>query len=57
MMPRVMMPSAQCSIEPNVDAVEGDLLLRIAPVPHRLVVPRVAEGIDVGRGDVRGKMP
>src|SRR5204863_2207776 len=32
-------------------AVEGDLLLGIAAVPHRLIVPRVAERVDVGGGD------
>jgi hypothetical protein len=45
-----MMPSAQCSIEPNVAPSNGDLLLGIAAVPHRFLVPRVAERVDVGRG-------
>src|SRR5262249_22210235 len=30
-------------------AVEGDLPLRITAVPHRLLVPRVAQRVDVGR--------
>src|SRR4029077_6988792 len=32
-------------------AVEADLLLRIAAVPHGVVVPGVAERVDVGGGD------
>src|SRR5262245_44027866 len=36
---------------PERGAVEGDLLLRVTSVPHRLFVPRVAEGVDVSRGD------
>src|ERR1700730_16453001 len=31
--------------------VEGDLLLRIATIPHALVVPGVTERVDMGRGD------
>src|SRR5262245_21613667 len=31
--------------------VEGDLLLRVAPIPHRLVVPRMAEGVDMRGSD------
>src|SRR5262245_6020040 len=36
---------------PEPGALERDLLLRIAPVPHRVVVPGVAERVDVGRRD------
>src|SRR6266581_2010225 len=32
-------------------ALERDLLLRVAPVPHRLLVPGVAQRVDVGGGD------
>ena len=32
-------------------ALERDLFLRVAPVPHRLVVPGVAKGVDMGGGD------
>src|SRR3989475_7713293 len=32
-------------------AVERDLLPGVAPVPHRLIVPGVAERVDVRRGD------
>src|SRR6267143_1369140 len=32
-------------------ALEGDLFLRVAPVPHRVVVPGVAQGVEVGGGD------
>ncbi len=45
------MPSRQCSTEPNVGAVERDLALGIPAVPHRVLVPGVAERVDVGRRD------
>ena len=35
---------------PERRPVEGDLLPRVAPVPHRLVVPRVAQRVDVRGG-------
>src|SRR5262249_33655636 len=49
-------PAGDDAVGPVLDGaerrpVEGDLLLRIAPVPHRLVVPGVAEGGDVRGGD------
>ena len=49
-------PARDDALGPVLDGAEGgpverDLLLRIAPVPHRLLVPRVAERVDVGGRD------
>src|SRR2546425_4861665 len=53
-------PPCEDAIGPVLDraegrAVERDLLPGVAPVPHRLIVPGVADRVDVLRGDARSE--